>query len=128
MTRDEVEQSLKNIGFELRIDYPDSDYTWIWLNGEMVGDLNDDRMELVNEIPSVVGKSWVSVKRRYFKYSQIANVNVLMNLGRELLDSAKFQEEALRQERVKNVREYFKYRNIAKRDVSEYNKIIEVLI
>ena len=107
MTRDEVEQILKDIGFDLSIDYPDSDYTWIWLNNEMVGDLNDDRMELLNEIPSVVGKSWISVGRRYFKYSQIASVNVLMNICRELLSFVKLQEEAIRQERVKNVQKYF---------------------
>ena len=107
MTRDEVELILKQIGFDIKRNYTDSSYTWIWLNGEMVGDLNNDRMELANEIPSVVGKTWVSVKRRYFKYSQIASVNVLMNICRELLSFVKLQEESLRQERVKNVREYF---------------------
>ena len=107
MTRDEVELILKQIGFDIQRKDPQSPYTWIWLNGEMVGDLNNDRMELANEIPSVVGKTWVSVKRRYFKYSQIASVNVLMNICRELLSFVKLQEESLRQERVKKVRVYF---------------------
>ena len=116
MTRDEVELRLEELGFELRMDYPDSPdpYTWIYLNDEMVGDLSSSRMEIANEVPSLVGKTWVSVKRRYFKYSEIANMNVLNRITRELLESRRWFEESLRQERVQNVREYFKNKKLRK--------------
>lgn len=108
MTRDEVELRLKQIGFDIRRNDPQSPYATIWLNDEMVGDLNTARMEMSKYIPSVIGKPWISVERRYFVYDKIANVNVLNDLKRDLLDSANRWDESLRQYRVKKVKEYFK--------------------
>lgn len=108
MTRDEVELRLKQIGFDIRRDDPQSPYATIWLNDEMVGELNTARMEMSKYIPSVIGKTTIFVDRRYFVYNKIDNVNVLKDLKRDLLDSANRWDESLRQYRVKKVKEYFK--------------------
>ena len=108
MTRDEVELRLKQIGFKIERKDPQSPYATIWLNDEQVGDLTVSRMEVSKYIPSVIGKPWISVERRYFIYSKIANANTLKDIKRDLLDSANRWDEALRQERKANVQKYFK--------------------
>ena len=113
MTRDEVELRLKQIGFKIVRNDPQSPYATIWLNDEQVGDLNVSRMEMSKYIPSVIGKPWISVERRYFLYSKIPNANTLKDLKRDLLDSARRWDEALRQERKANIQKYFKNKRIS---------------
>jgi hypothetical protein len=108
MTRDEVELRLKQIGFEIRKNHPESTYASIWLNDEEVGDLNKYEMSMFKYTLSVVIKAGLSIERRYFVYEEIADMNVLEDLKRDLLDSANRWYEELRRERVKNVKAYFK--------------------
>jgi len=110
MTRDEVELRMKQIGFELRREDPQDPYATIWLNNELIGDLTPAGIDVAIYLPSYVGKNWMAVERQRCGYGTIANANYFRNLKRDLLDTPRRYDEALRKARVKEVQKYFKYK------------------
>jgi hypothetical protein len=54
--------------------------------------------------------------------------NRLQEAVKELKNSYDSYDDLVKKSRVQKVREYFKYRNIAKQDVEEYNKLMKGLM
>jgi hypothetical protein len=124
---------MRNQGFEVKADamseYPDK-YNY-YLRGELVGWSYDDVMYLRPVLPSLVDMGILSIRQNTeIEFDLPSNEinNRLQDTVNELKKSSDSYDELVKKSRVQKVREYFKYRNIAKRDVIEYNKITNGLI
>ena len=110
MNRDEVEHGLTQLGFEVQRIHELDVLVPVWLNGEIIGVMSPEYLQLAEYIPSVVGKDWQSIKRRTFMYDKMKNLDGVKKALEELKDSAARYERYQREIRIRNVKLYFNYR------------------
>ena len=121
---------MRNHGFEVMGD-PMSEYPHkfnYFLRGELVGWSYDTFMILQPVMPSLVKMGILAQRRNTeipFDLPGIDEVHDrLQDAVMELKNSLDSYDELVKKSRVQKVREYFKYRNIAKQGVKEYNKLM----
>lgn len=124
---------MRNHGFEVKYDdiseYPDK-YNY-YLRGELVAWSYDSYMYLRPVLPSLVDMGILAQRRKTeisFDLPAIEVHNRLEDAVKELKNSYDSYDELVKKSRVQKVREYFKYRNIAKENSREYNKLMEGLM
>ena len=124
---------MRNHGFEVKADglseYPDK-YNY-YLRGEFVAWSYENIMYLQPVLPSLVDMGILAQRRKTevsFDLPAIEVHNRLQDAVKELKNSYDSYDELVKKSRVQKVREYFKYRNIAKQDVKEYNKLMKGLM
>ena len=124
---------MRNHGFEVKYDdmseYPQKrNY---YLRGEFVAWSYENVMYLQPVLPSLVEMGILAQRRKTeisFDLPAIEVHNRLQDAVKELKNSYDSYDELVKKSRVQKVREYFKYRNIAKQDVKEYNKLMKGLM
>lgn len=102
-----------------------------YLRGELVGWSYDTVIYLWPVLPSLVDMGILaqrSKNRIPFDLPSIEIHNRLQDAVKELKSSYDSYDELVKKSRVQKVREYFKYRNIAKENSIEYNKLMEGLM
>ena len=124
---------MSNHGFEVMEDpmyeYPQKrNY---YLRGELVGWSYDTVIYLQPVLPSLVDMGILAQRRNTeipFDLPGIEVHNRLQDAVKELKNCLDSYDELVKKSRVQKVREYFKYRNIAKQGVKEYNKLMKGLM
>jgi hypothetical protein len=120
-------------GFEVRED-PMSEYPQklnYYLRGELVTSSYDDVIYLQQVLPSLIEMGILAQRRKTeisFDLPGIEVHNRLQDAVKELKNSYDSYDELVKKSRVQKVREYFKYRNIAKENSIEYNKLMKGLM
>ena len=102
-----------------------------YLRGELVGWSYDCVIYLWPVLPSLVDMGILAQRAKTeipFDLSSIEIHNRLQDAVKELKNSSASYDELVKKSRVQKIREYFKYRNIAKQDVIEYNKLMKGLM
>ena len=124
---------MRNHGFEVEYDdlseYPQK--RKYYLRGELVAWSYDTYMYLWPVMPSLVDMGILAQRSKTeipFDLPGIEVHNRLQDAVKELKNSLSSYDELVKKSRVQKVREYFKYRNIAKQDVKEYNKLMKGLM
>ena len=124
---------MRSHGFEVKEDaqseYPNK-YLY-YLRGEFVAWSYENIMYLQPVLPSLVDMGILAQRRKTeipFDLPGIEVHNRLQAAVMELKNSASSYDELVKKSRVQKVREYFKYRNIAKQDVREYNRLMKGLM
>jgi hypothetical protein len=124
---------MRNHGFEVKADglseYPDK-YNY-YLRGEFVAWSYENIMYLQPVLPSLVEMGILAQRRKTeisFDLPGIEVHNRLEDAVKELKNSSDHYDELVKKSRVQKVREYFKYRNIAKENSIEYNKLMKGLM
>lgn len=124
---------MRNHGFEVMED-PMSEYPQkrnYFLRGELVAWSYENIMYLQPVMPSLVDMGILAQRRKTeisFDLPAIEVHNRLQDAVKELKNSYDSYDDLVKKSRVQKVREYFKYRNIAKQDVKEYNKLMKGLM
>ena len=124
---------MRNHGFEVMED-PMSEYPQkrnYYLRGELVAWSYDNVMYLQQVLPSLVEMGILAQRRKTevsFDLPAIEVHNRLQDAVKELKNSSDSYDELVKKSRVQKVREYFKYRNIAKENSIEYNKLTKGLM
>lgn len=124
---------MRNHGFEV-VEDPTSEYPEkyeYYLRGEIVGWSYENIIYLYPVLPSLVDMGILSQRRKTeipFDLPAIEVHNRLRDTVNELKNGLESYDELVKRSRVQKVREYFKYRNIAKQDVKEYNKLMKGLV
>ena len=124
---------MSNHGFEVREDtmseYPQKrNY---FLRGELVAWSYENIMYIQPVLHSLVEMGILAQRRNTeipFDLPAIEVHNRLADAVKELKNSSDSYDDLIKKSRVQKVREYFKYRNIAKQDVKEYNKLMKGLM
>lgn len=124
---------MRNHGFEVKADglseYPQKrNY---FLRGELVAWSYENVMYLYPVLHSLVDMGILAQRAKTeipFDLPAIEVHNRLQDAVKELKNSYDSYDELVKRSRVQKVREYFKYRNIAKQDVKEYNKLMKGLM
>lgn len=121
---------MRKHGFEVMEDtYPEK-YNY-YLREELVAWSYDNIMYLYPVLPSLVDMGILAQRRKTeipFDLPGIHVHNRLQDAVKELKNSLDSYDELVKRSRVQKVRDYFKYRNIAKQDVREYNKLMKGLM
>lgn len=102
-----------------------------YLRGELVGWSYDTVIYLWPVLPSLVDMGILAQRSKNeipFDLPSIEIHNRLQDAVKELKNSYDSYNELVKKSRVQKVREYFKYRNIAKENSKEYNKLMEGLM
>lgn len=102
-----------------------------YLRGELVGWSYDTVIYLQPVLPSLVDMGILAQRRKTeipFDLPPIEVHNRLQDTVKELKNSYDSYDELVKKSRVQKVREYFKYKNIAKENSIEYNKLMEGLM
>lgn len=124
---------MRKHGFEVKED-PMSEYPQkrnYYLRGELVGWSHDNIMYLHPVMPSLEKQGILAQRRKTeipFDLQSIDVNNRIQDSVKELKKSSDSYDELVKKSRVQKVREYFKYRNIAKENSIEYNKLMEGLM
>lgn len=124
---------MSNHGFEVMED-PMSEYPQkrnYYLRGEHVAWSYENIIYLHRVLPSLVEMGILAQRTKTeipFDLPSIEIHNRLADAVKELKNSLDSYDELVKKSRVQKVREYFKYRNIAKQDVKEYNKLMKGLM
>lgn len=127
-----VIQYMRSHGFEVKEDtrseYPEK--RSYYLRGELVGWSYDNIIYLYPVLPSLVKMGILSKRMTEipFDWPGIEMHKRLKELVNELKNSNETYDDLIKGARAKKVRDYFKYRDIAKRDVREYNKLMKGLM
>ena len=124
---------MRSHGFEVEYDdlseYPQK--RKYYLRGELVGWSYDTYMIIHPVLPSLVEMGILSQRANIeisFELPGIEVHNCLQDAVKELKNSYDSYDELIKRSRVQKVREYFKYRNIAKENSIEYNKLMKGLM
>jgi len=124
---------MRNHGFEVKEDarseYPEK--RTYYLRGELVGWSYDTVMYLQPVMPSLLKMGILEQRRKTeipFDLPAIEMHKRLTETVDELKKSNESYDDLLKRYRAKKVRDYFKYRNIAKQDVREYNRLMKGLM
>ena len=124
---------MRRHGFEVKEDtlseYPQK--RMYYLRGELVGWSYETVMYLQPVMPSLIQMGILAQRRKTeisFDLPAIEVHNRLQDAVKELKNSYDSYDELVKKSRVQKIREYFKYRNIAKQDVKEYNKLMKGLM
>lgn len=102
-----------------------------YLRGELVGWSYDTVIYLWPVLPSLVDMGILAQRSKNeipFDLPSIEVHNRLQDAVKGLKNSYDSYDELVKKSRVQKVREYFKYRNIAKENSIEYNKLMEGLM
>lgn len=124
---------MRNHGFEVKADTK-SEYTnkyLYYLRGELVGWSYDTVMYLQPVMPSLLQMGILPQRRKTeipFDLPGIEVHNRLQDTVKELKNCSDSYDELVKKSRVQKIREYFKYRNIAKQEVKEYNKLMKGIL
>jgi len=115
MTREEVEQGIVDLGYSTNRDQVKKGASVsILIDGEIVGLLGQESLQLADYIPSIVGKDWLTINRRIFVYYRMENMDGVKKALEELKDSAARYDRDLRERRKLNVKMYFKEQELKK--------------
>jgi hypothetical protein len=124
---------MRNHGFEVKADglseYLDK-YNY-YLRGELVAWSYENIIYLQPVIPSLVDMGILAQRRKTeipFDLPSIEVHNRLQEAVKELKNSYDSYDDLVKKSRVQKVREYFKYRNIAKENSKEYNKLMKGIL
>ena len=123
---------MRKHGFEVMADttseYPEK-YLY-YLRGKLVGWSYDNVMYLHTVLPSLVEMGILPFRAKEigFDLPSIDLYKRLRSAEKELKNSLESYDELVKRFRVQKIREYFKYRNIAKQDVKEYNELMKGLM
>lgn len=124
---------MRSHGFEVEYDdlseYPQK--RKYYLRGELVAWSYDNVMYLQPVLPSLVDMGILAQRAKNeisFDLPAIEVHNRLQDAVKELKNSYDSYDELVKKSRVQKVREYFKYRNIAKENSIEYNKLMKGLM
>lgn len=124
---------MRNHGFEVMED-PMSEYPYkynYYLRGELVAWSYENIIYLQPVLPSLVDMGILAQRRKTeipFDLPSIEVNNRLADAVKELKNSLASYDELVKKSRVQKVREYFKYRNIAKENSKEYYKLMKGLM
>lgn len=112
MVREEVRDLFIRRGFNLR-EVKSPDYTVVEHKGEAVAFIYDDSVYVANNYPSLnIGeKSYANTERTVVMFT--SPIKMLEEAIDFLLDSPRRIDREMRDERLKNVRKYFKDREAA---------------
>jgi hypothetical protein len=126
-------QYMRSRGFEIKADtlseYPQKcNY---YLRGEFVAWSYENIMYLQPVLPSLVEMGILAQRRKTeipFDLPCVEVHNRLRDAVNELKNSYDSYDELVKKSRVQKVREYFKYKNIAKENSKEYNKLMKGIL
>jgi len=124
---------MRNHGFEVKADdmseFPQKRY--YYLRGELVAWSYENIIYLQQVLPSLIKMGILEQRSKTeipFDLPGIEVHNRLQAAVKELKNSSDSYDELVKKSRVQKVREYFKYRNIAKENSIEYNKLMKGLM
>lgn len=124
---------MRSHGFEVKYDsrseYPNK-YLY-YLRDELVGWSYDKVMYLQPVMPSLLQMGILPQRRKIEIPFNLPGIEVHKRLREtvdELKKSNESYEDIIKRYRAKKVRDYFKYRDIAKQDVKEYNELMKGLM
>lgn len=103
MTEDEALEILGNHNIYRGRYEPDS----LFLNGERIGEVADGYVYLADYIPSVIGKTYLTVEATAVLLSNPDSPSVLNTMIDNLESTAERYDEETRTKRVRQVRKYF---------------------
>ena len=124
LTMAEVKEILESRGLTISSKRPNDKIPAIYWNDEWVGYISQFSVSMHHDLPSL----GLTGTNELIPFSDNNADQRLSRMIDILKDSQRRYEERLRQEKVEDIRDYFKYRNIAKQDVREYNKLMKGLM